>query len=112
MTEFNETEVTAPAARLLPAAEGEIHDQVAALLSWEHMATRAYSANTRRAWRADWATYSAFCFKIKATALPADPMTVRLHSRSSAGGQKTRLDLTISRHHHPRPSSGPRDESL
>jgi integrase len=77
MTESDQNEVTSGGAELIPAAERAIHDQVTALLSWERMATKAYSANTRRAWRTDWAIYSAFCSRIEATALPSDPMTVR-----------------------------------
>jgi hypothetical protein len=70
MSESSERAVTSGNTELLSATEREIHDQVTALLSWERMATRAYSANTRRAWRADWAIIN-LCCKIKATTLPS-----------------------------------------
>jgi len=78
-TKAREHEMAEPQStgELLAVAERKIHDQVSALLNWERMATKAYADNTRRAWRTDWATYSAFCEKRKLTALPSDPMTVR-----------------------------------
>jgi site-specific recombinase XerD len=62
---------------LIPAEEAAARQQVTTLLSWERMATRAYSENTRRAWRADWAIFQAFCTKLGTSSLPVDPMIVR-----------------------------------
>jgi site-specific recombinase XerD len=67
----------AKAGDLIPAREAESQQQISALLSWERLATRAYSDNTRRAWRADWKLFLSFCQQCGATSLPADPLTVR-----------------------------------
>ena len=47
------------------------------MLAWEAMAQGAYSENTKRAWRADWEIFKAFCEAQGVDALPALPVTVR-----------------------------------
>ena len=48
-----------------------------ALSAWEAMASGAYAANTRRAWRADAKGFQAFCEGEGSEFLPATPDTVR-----------------------------------
>ena len=47
------------------------------LSAWEAMASGAYAANTRRAWRADAKGFQAFCEEEGREFLPATPDTVR-----------------------------------
>jgi integrase len=50
---------------------------VATLQDWSGMARGAFSANTLRAWKADWAIFGEFCRSFRLEALPATPKTVR-----------------------------------
>jgi integrase len=47
------------------------------LSDWAAMAESAFSANTLRAWRADWVIFGEFCLGLRLVPLPADPKTVR-----------------------------------
>jgi integrase len=47
------------------------------LAGWSEMAQGAFSANTIRAWRADWEIFVESCRTFKLEALPASPKTVR-----------------------------------
>lgn len=50
---------------------------LAALREWDAQASGAYPENTKRAWRADWAQFRAFCEAREFVALPALAATVR-----------------------------------
>jgi integrase len=52
-------------------------DVVARLRDWSSMATGAFSANTLRAWRADWEIFVESCRIFRLESLPAAPKTVR-----------------------------------
>jgi site-specific recombinase XerD len=74
------------------------------LQRWTELAERAYSANTLRAWRADWSEFTAFCTRQKLDPLPADPATVRsfIHDRLKRGKKPAtirRAIATIARAH-------------
>jgi integrase len=47
------------------------------LADWSGMARGAFSANTIRAWRADWEVFTESCRVFRLEALPANPKTVR-----------------------------------
>ena len=47
------------------------------LADWSAMAAAAFSANTIRAWRADWAIFVESCRTYRLESLPAAPKTVR-----------------------------------
>lgn len=51
-------------------------------------ATRALTANTRRAYRADWAHFAAWCARFGAILLPADPRLVARYLSAHAGDLK------------------------
>lgn len=51
-------------------------------------AARALTTNTRRAYRADWAHFAAWCTKFGAVALPADPRLVARYLSAYAGDLK------------------------
>jgi integrase len=50
---------------------------VATLEHWSSMAAGAFSANTIRAWRADWAIFVESCRAYRLESLPASPKTLR-----------------------------------
>ena len=52
-------------------------DVVAKLHDWSSMAAAAFSANTIRAWRADWEIFVESCRTYRLESLPAAPKTVR-----------------------------------
>jgi integrase len=47
------------------------------LAHWSEMARGAFSANTVRAWKADWEVFTTSCRAFRVEALPAQPKTVR-----------------------------------
>ena len=47
------------------------------LADWSGMAAGAFSANTIRAWRADWEVFTMSCRAFRLESLPAAPKTVR-----------------------------------
>jgi integrase len=47
------------------------------LADWSSMATGAFSANTIRAWKADWEVFTESCRVFRLESLPAAPKTVR-----------------------------------
>jgi hypothetical protein len=47
------------------------------LTDWASMAAGAFSVNTIRAWRADWAIFVESCGAYRLESLPASPKTVR-----------------------------------
>lgn len=57
----------------------------------------AYAANTLRAWRASWRTWTAFCRRTGATALPATLETLRafLQERIALGRKRATLELYL-----------------
>ncbi len=80
------------------------HGPLAALLEWQAMAERAYSANTIRAQKADGAIFQAFCESRGEPYLPADPKTIRafIDDRVKAGKKPAAINCyvaTISRVH-------------
>lgn len=77
---------------------------VGVLRDWSGMAARAYSQNTLRAWKADWAGFSAYCDGERLAPLPAVPHTVRGYvlARVAAGARPAsvrRAVATIARAH-------------
>jgi site-specific recombinase XerD len=52
-------------------------DALAALQTWDGMAKRAYSENTRRAQKADAVIFQAFCERVGEPFFPASPTTIR-----------------------------------
>lgn len=85
-----------------------------ALLRWTELAQRAYSANTLRAWRFDWAEFMGFCARVRSPALPATPDLVRafIHDRIAAGKKPAtirRYMATIARAHRSAKLSDPTD---
>ena len=73
--------VAAPRARAGPlAAEAAAIEAKA-----DAYQDRAQAANTRRAYRADWAHFQAWCDRFGATALPADPRLVARYLSAFAG---------------------------
>jgi hypothetical protein len=50
---------------------------VAKMQDWSSMAQGAFSANTIRAWRADWEVFIESCRVYRLESLPASPKTVR-----------------------------------
>jgi site-specific recombinase XerD len=92
-------EAQGSAAVIVPSA-GEEH---AAAVSVQYKESRerardyasdAVAANTRRAYRADWRDFAAWCAEQHRTALPALPETVAVYLAALAGHRKT---STISR---------------
>lgn len=61
------------------AGRAETRTALEALSIWESLARGAYSANTRRAWRADTAAFQAFCEQTGRAWFPAQPATVRAY---------------------------------
>jgi integrase len=61
--------ITTPASGNLVLAER--------LADWSRMAKGAFSANTLRAWRADWEVFTESCRVFRLESLPAAPKTVR-----------------------------------
>jgi site-specific recombinase XerD len=71
----------------LPAADAKqsgVSDRIAESLvrrqrlsDWAGMARGAFSANTIRAWRADWEVFTESCRVYRLESLPASPKTVR-----------------------------------
>jgi len=53
------------------------HDVLNRVADWAELAGGAYSKNTLRAWRADWAAFSAHCVQTRSVSLPASAATVR-----------------------------------
>jgi integrase len=49
------------------------------LADWSGMAAGAFSQNTIRAWKADWAVFAESCRAFRLEALPASPKTVRAY---------------------------------
>lgn len=89
---------------LVAAHEYEAKREVAALIDWQRMATTAYSANTRKAWKADWTIFLEFCRLHGARSLPADPLLVRefVLDRVRAGKKPATINrylATIARAH-------------
>ena len=77
---------------------------LSALQAWNAMAQGAYPENTKRAWRADWAIFKAFCEAQGFSALPALPTTVREFIRACVELKKKpatirRYVATIARAH-------------
>jgi integrase len=62
-----------------PTPTDEQRRAVAALKTWDAMAQGAYPPNTVRAWRADWHSFTQFCFTQTESPLPASPHTVRTY---------------------------------
>jgi integrase len=58
-------------------AEGHNAGVLATLSNWSSMAAGAFSANTLRAWRADWEIFVQSCREYRLESLPAAPKTVR-----------------------------------
>ena len=58
-------------------AEGHNAGVLATLSNWSSMAAGAFSANTLRAWRADWEIFVESCREYRLESLPAAPKTVR-----------------------------------
>jgi integrase len=58
---------------------GEQVRAAAALRIWDAMAQGAYPPNTVRAWRADWCSFTQFCFETGESPLPSSPHTVRAY---------------------------------
>jgi integrase len=60
----------------------------ASLAHWTAMAHGAFAPNTVRAWKADWAIFTACCQAYRLPALPAAPKTVRSFVFESLANQK------------------------
>jgi site-specific recombinase XerD len=92
-------------AKRLPAqAKRAASDAAAALSAWHVMAEGAFAANTRRAWRADWQLFSAYCSQQAQRSLPASPATIRSFVLACADAGKRpatirRYTSTIGRAH-------------
>lgn len=80
--------VTARQVEPLATAEGLTTEVAAIEASTEAYAERAHAANTRRAYRADWAHFVAWCERFGAQALPADPRLVARYLSAHAGKLK------------------------
>jgi integrase len=57
--------------------EVSLKDSTVALADWSAMAAGAFSANTVRAWRANWEIFAESCRIFRLESLPASPKTVR-----------------------------------
>jgi len=63
-------------------------DVVAKLRDWSSMAKGAFSANTLRAWKADWEVFTESCRVFRLESLPATPKTVRAFVFECLGKRK------------------------
>lgn len=80
------TDGTSVVDRLAKALAPELASEVERIESRrEAYQTHARAANTRRAYRADWAHFVAWCDRFGATALPADPRLVSRYLSAFAG---------------------------
>src|SRR5580692_1127688 len=61
----------------LTGAASPHQDAIAKMRDWSSMAEGAFSANTIRAWRADWEIFVESCRVYRLESLPAAPKTVR-----------------------------------
>lgn len=79
-------------------AEPLTHAAIERLLKWSQLADRAYSANTRAAWRSDWGTFTRFCLTRGLHALPATPETVSqfIEARAAEENRPSSIERAIS----------------
>src|SRR5581483_2705162 len=86
-----------PLAEIVGLAPEGLAERLAALADDLHL---AYAANTRRAWRASWRVWRAFCLSAEPPwpVLPVsvDSLRAFLNARVAAGKRRATVDLNVS----------------
>lgn len=83
------TALSAPATASPPGS-----DPIALLAAFERRAESAFAPNTVRAWRSDWAAWSAFCRAVGSPTLPTTVALIEafLRNRIAAGRKRATLE--------------------